>query len=134
MEMEMVSIEDDAAKWDKTVEISMLAEALGYDSIWTNDHFHNAPVQRGGVRVLDPADRPQSTHHPRAPRADGRMRRTDRRARWSKMSPNLDVTSGGRLDWGIGAGWYQHKVDEYAMRSTRQRTARGPLRRSFKFR
>ena len=41
--MELVSIADPVAKWQKTVEIAQLAEKLGYDSIWVYDHFHNVP-------------------------------------------------------------------------------------------
>ena len=41
--MELVSITDPVAKWDKAVEIAQLAEKLGYDSIWVYDHFHNVP-------------------------------------------------------------------------------------------
>ncbi|MGZ4709152.1 MAG: LLM class flavin-dependent oxidoreductase, partial [Acidimicrobiales bacterium] len=26
---------------------------------------------------------------------------------------NIDVISGGRLDWGIGAGWYDHEYKAY---------------------
>ena len=32
--MELSSIEGAAAKWQKSVDIAVLAEELGYDSIW----------------------------------------------------------------------------------------------------
>ena len=32
--MELAAIEGAAAKWDKAVEIAILAEQLGFDSIW----------------------------------------------------------------------------------------------------
>jgi alkanesulfonate monooxygenase SsuD/methylene tetrahydromethanopterin reductase-like flavin-dependent oxidoreductase (luciferase family) len=31
----------------------------------------------------------------------------------AKVTSNIDVMSGGRLDWGIGAGWYQHEFEGY---------------------
>ena len=42
--MELASIEDPQAKWAKAVEVAMLAEELGLDSLWVYDHFHNVPV------------------------------------------------------------------------------------------
>ena len=42
--MELVSIADPQEKWAKAVEIAVLAEELGYDSVWVYDHFHNVPV------------------------------------------------------------------------------------------
>ncbi len=31
----------------------------------------------------------------------------------AKITSNLDVMSDGRLDWGIGAGWYEHEFRGY---------------------
>ena len=42
--MELSTIPDPVAKWQKAVEVAELAEALGYDSLWVYDHFHNVPV------------------------------------------------------------------------------------------
>ena len=41
--MELSSIDGAEAKWQKAVELALLAERLGYDSIWLYDHFHNVP-------------------------------------------------------------------------------------------
>ena len=62
--MELSSIDGAEAKWAKAVEIAVLAEELGYDSIWVYDHFHNVPRPgaRGRVRVLDDARRDQPAH------------------------------------------------------------------------
>lgn len=37
--MELSSIDGAEAKWNKAVEIALLAEELGYDSLWLYDHF-----------------------------------------------------------------------------------------------
>ena len=42
--MELSSITGAEEKWAKALEIAVLAEELGYDSIWVYDHFHNVPV------------------------------------------------------------------------------------------
>ena len=31
----------------------------------------------------------------------------------AKITSNIDVMSGGRLDWGVGAGWYEHEYNGY---------------------
>ena len=31
----------------------------------------------------------------------------------AKITSNIDVISGGRLIWGIGAGWYEHEFNGY---------------------
>ena len=41
--MELAGIDGAEAKWDKAVEIAVLAEELGFDSLWVYDHFHNVP-------------------------------------------------------------------------------------------
>src|SRR5947207_5092226 len=43
--MELAGISGAEAKWAKAVEIAVLAEAVGYDSVWVYDHFHNVPTQ-----------------------------------------------------------------------------------------
>ena len=34
----------------------------------------------------------------------------------AKITSNIDVISGGRLDWGIGAGWYEHEFTRLRLR------------------
>ena len=41
--MELAGIIGAEAKWAKTVEVAVLAEELGFDSIWVYDHVHNVP-------------------------------------------------------------------------------------------
>ena len=64
--MELAGIADPQDKWAKAVEVAVLADELGYDSLWVYDHFHNVPVPgpRDDVRVLDDAGRDQPAHHP----------------------------------------------------------------------
>ena len=41
---ELVGIPDARDKWAMCRDTALLAETLGYDSIWVYDHFHNVPV------------------------------------------------------------------------------------------
>jgi F420-dependent oxidoreductase-like protein len=113
--MELVGIADPAAKWAATVEVAKAADDAGYDSIWVYDHFHNVPVPAHETMFecwTTLAALSQITTKVRlgqmvgcaAYRSPGLL---------AKITSNIDVISGGRLDWGIGAGWYEHEYKGY---------------------
>ena len=113
--MELASISGPQAKWAKAIEVAVLAEELGLDSLWTYDHFHNVPVpahetmfecwttlaaisQRTSTIMLGQMVGCAPYRNP---------------ALLAKITSNIDVMSGGRLIWGIGAGWYEHEFKGY---------------------
>ena len=113
--MELAGIADPQAKWAKAVEVSVLAEELGYDSLWVYDHFHNVPVPahetmfEAWTTLAANSQRTSRIHLGQmvgcAPyRNPGLL---------AKITSNIDVISGGRLDLGIGAGWYEHEYKAY---------------------
>jgi F420-dependent oxidoreductase-like protein len=113
--MELAGIDDPQAKWAKAVEIAVLAEELGYDSLWVYDHFHNVPVPahetmfEAWTTLAAISQRTSRIHLGQmvgcAPyRNPGLL---------AKITSNIDVMSGGRLDLGIGAGWYEHEYKAY---------------------
>ena len=71
-----------------------------------------------------------------------RDRPTSGSARWSaarctgnpallaKITVNIDVISGGRLDWGIGAGWYEHEYRRRLRLRALDRSRATPIRAS----
>ena len=113
--MELSSIPQPSAKWAKTVEIAELAEELGYDSLWVYDHFHNVPTPAHETMFecwTTLAAISQRTSRIKlgqmvscAPYREPAL--------VAKITSNVDVMSGGRLIWGIGAGWYEHEFDGY---------------------
>ena len=110
--MELVTIADPVAKWNKAVEIAQLAEKLGYDSIWVYDHFHNVP-RPAHETVFEcwtmMAAISQRTTKIRLGQMVGcNLYREP--SLLAKITSTLDVISGGRLDWGIGAGWYENEI------------------------
>jgi len=113
--MELSSIDGAEAKWAKAVEIATLAEELGYDSVWTYDHFHNVPRPAHEAVFecwMTIAAISQRTSRVRLGQMVGcNSYRTP--AILAKMTSTVDVMSGGRLDWGIGAGWYEHEYKAY---------------------
>jgi F420-dependent oxidoreductase-like protein len=113
--MELASIDGAAAKWAKTVEIATRAEQLGFDSIWVYDHFHNVP-RPAHETVFEcwttVAALSQLTSTIRLGQMVGCASYRNP-ALLAKITSTVDVISGGRLDWGIGAGWYEHEYLAY---------------------
>lgn len=113
--MELAGIEDPQDKWAKAVEIAVLAEELGYDSLWAYDHFHNVPVPAHEAMFecwTTMAAISQRTTRIRLGQMVG-CALYRHPALLAKITSNIDVMSGGRLDWGIGAGWYEHEFKAY---------------------
>jgi F420-dependent oxidoreductase-like protein len=113
--MELAGIADPQAKWAKAVEISVLAEELGYDSLWVYDHFHNVPVPAHETMFeawTTLAAISQRTSRIRLGQMVGCAPYRNP-GLLAKITSNIDVISGGRLDLGIGAGWYEHEYKAY---------------------
>jgi len=97
------------AAWDEIVRIWQRAEALGYDTAWTYDHFVAV--------MMDPFDPCLEAWTCLAALAVQTRRirigalvtgNTYRHpAILAKIATTVDVISNGRLEFGIGAGWYE---------------------------
>ncbi len=113
--MELSSIPDPQAKWQHAVDTAVLAEELGYDSLWWYDHFHNVPVPAHETVFecwTTVAAISQRTSRIRLGQMVG-CNGYRNPALLAKITSTVDVISGGRLDWGIGAGWYEHEFKGY---------------------
>ena len=116
------------ASWEEIVRIWQRAEALGYDTAWTYDHF--VPV------MMDPYDPCLEAWSCLAALAvhTSRIRigalvtgNTYRHpAILAKTATTVDVISSGRLEFGIGAGWYEPEHAMFGLRfgSVRERCER----------
>jgi F420-dependent oxidoreductase-like protein len=113
--MELAAIDGAEAKWAKAVEIAELAEQLGYDSVWVYDHVHNVP--RPAHEAVFEAWTVMAAISQRTSRVRlGQMVGCNsyrNPALLAKITSTVDVISGGRLDWGIGAGWYENEYRGY---------------------
>ncbi len=113
--MELSGIEGGEAKWARAVEVAVLADELGYDSIWVYDHFHTIPKPVAEAVFecwTTMAALSQRTSRIRLGQMVGCAAYRNP-ALLAKITATVDVISGGRLDWGIGAGWYEHEFDGY---------------------
>ena len=113
--MELSGIDGAEAKWNKAVEVARLAEKLGYDSLWVYDHFHNVP-KPSHEAVFECwttiAAISQVTSRIRLGQMVG-CNSYRNPGLLAKITSTVDVISGGRLDWGIGAGWYENEYRGY---------------------
>ena len=128
--MELSTIPDPEGKWAKAVEIATLAEELGYDSLWVYDHFHNVP-RPAHEAVFECwttlAAISQRTSRIRLGQMVG-CNSYRQPSLLAKITSTLDVISGGRLDWGIGAGWYENEYQGYGYEFAPPRVRIGMLR------
>jgi F420-dependent oxidoreductase-like protein len=112
---ELAGIDGAAAQWQRCLDTALRAEELGYDSIWVYDHFHNVP-KPSNEAVFEcwttMAALAEATSRIRLGQMVGcALYRPP--ALLGKITSNIDVISGGRLEWGIGAGWYRNEFAGY---------------------
>jgi F420-dependent oxidoreductase-like protein len=111
---DLVGIEP-AEQWSTMSRLAQRAEAGPWESIWVYDHFHTTPV---------PSEEP--THEAwtlMAAFAAGTSRvrlgqmctciAYRNPAYLAKVAATIDVISGGRVEMGIGAGWYEQEWRAY---------------------
>ena len=101
-----------ADAWQRTLDVARNAEALGFESLWINDHFQvdppliDAPIFEPFVELTGLAMATQRVRLGHLVLAAAYRNA----ALTAKMISTLDVVSGGRTELGIGAGW---KEDEW---------------------
>lgn len=113
--MDLVGITDPVEAYETMTSVAQSAEDLGFAAIWLFDHFHTVPV---------PTQEPTFECW----MSTAALARDTRRVRigqivtcngyrnpalLAKMASTVDVLSHGRLDFGIGAGWYEHEYKAY---------------------
>ena len=106
---------DPAEQWKTMRDVAAHADAGPWESIWVYDHFHTVPV---------PSE--EATHEAWTLMAafaavTGRVRLGQmctcmayrNPAYLAKVAATVDIISEGRLEMGIGAGWYEHEWRAY---------------------
>ena len=111
---DLVGIED-ARQWPLMRDLARRADAGPWESVWVYDHFHTTPV---------PSE--EATHEAWSLMAA--LAASTDRVRLGQMctcmayrppmylakaAATIDHVSGGRLEMGIGAGWYEHEWRAY---------------------
>ena len=96
-------------------QCALRAERLGYHSLWLYDHFHTIPDAKletcFEVWTATAALAEATTTIRLGQMCGCNIYRPP--ALLAKIAANIDVISNGRLDFGLGAGWYQHESVAY---------------------
>jgi F420-dependent oxidoreductase-like protein len=106
---------DTSDHWATMLGVAQQAEAGPWESVWLYDHFHTVPI-------------PTSEATYEAWTVMSALAATTSRVRLgqmctcvgyrnpmylAKVAASVDVISAGRLEMGIGAGWYEHEWTAY---------------------
>lgn len=106
---------DPAEQWRTMSDLAAHADAGEWESIWVYDHFHTVPV------ATDQATHEAWTLMSAFAATTSRVRLGQmctcmsyrNPAYLAKVAATVDLISGGRVEMGIGAGWYEHEWRAY---------------------
>lgn len=129
--LDLMGIEQEQ-HWPTMTRIAQQIESLGFESGWVFDHFHTVPVPTqeptyeawtlmaglAGVTSTLRLGQMCSCNGYRLP------------TYLAKVASSIDVMSGGRVEMGIGAGWYDHEFEAYGYGFPRAGIRLGQLKES----
>jgi F420-dependent oxidoreductase-like protein len=114
--------------WERTLDLAREAESLGFESVWLFDHFQTTPAPTEEITFES------FTALAALAAATDRVRLGQlvtcagyrNPALVAKMVSTMDVISGGRMEFGVGAGWKEDEWRAYGwgFPSLRERQAR----------
>jgi F420-dependent oxidoreductase-like protein len=113
--MDLADIKDPVEAYEAMTHVAQTADECGYESVWLVDHFHTVPQPSQEVTFecwTTTAALARDTKRVRI----GQMVTCNgyrNPALLAKMASTVDVLSHGRLNFGIGAGWYEHEYRAY---------------------
>ncbi len=113
--MDLVSIKDPVEAYEAMTRVAQTADELGYDSAWLVDHFHTIPQPSQEVTFECWTTTAALARDTKRIRIGQMVTCNSYRnpALLAKMASTVDVLSHGRLNFGIGAGWYEHEYRAY---------------------
>ncbi|NQX04528.1 LLM class F420-dependent oxidoreductase [Rathayibacter sp. VKM Ac-2856] len=106
---------DPADQWRTVRDLAQHADDGPWESVWVYDHFHTVPV------VTEEATHEAWTLMAAFAAATSRVRLGQmctcmsyrNPAHLAKIATTVDIVSGGRVEMGIGGGWYEHEWRAY---------------------
>jgi F420-dependent oxidoreductase-like protein len=113
--MDLVHIKDPVEAYETMTSVAQTADETGFTSAWLVDHFHTIPQPSQEVTFecwTTTAALARDTKNIRI----GQMVTCNgyrNPALLAKMASTVDVLAHGRLNFGIGAGWYEHEYRAY---------------------
>jgi F420-dependent oxidoreductase-like protein len=127
--LDLVGIET-PQQWPTMLSVAKTIETAGYESVWVYDHFHTVPVPTqeatyeawtlmaalGAATDTVRLGQMCTCNGYRSP------------SYLAKVAASIDAISGGRLEMGIGAGWYEHEYKGYGYAFPKASVRIGELR------
>src|SRR5690606_37983419 len=116
---------DPAEQWGTMSRLAAQADAGPWESLWVYDHFHTTPVP--SQEATHEAWSLMSAFGATTSRIRlGQMctcMSYRNPAYLAKVAATVDAISGGRLEMGIGGGWYEHewRADGYGLPEVKDR-------------
>jgi F420-dependent oxidoreductase-like protein len=104
-----------ADQWSAMRDLAQAADNLPFESIWVYDHFHTVPVptkeETHEAWTLMSAFAAATTRVRLGQMCTCMGYRNP--AYLAKVAATIDLISGGRVEMGIGGGWYEHEWRAY---------------------
>ncbi|MFV0315880.1 MAG: TIGR03560 family F420-dependent LLM class oxidoreductase [Microthrixaceae bacterium] len=112
-------VEQYNSTWEQLKHTAQLAESIGMDGIWLNDHWVPDPISgRYEADTLECWTTAGALSQVTETVRIGFMTLCNEYRLppiTAKMVTSLDVLSGGRIDMGIGAGWHEDEFEMYGI-------------------
>src|SRR5690349_6068152 len=113
--MDLAQIKDPVEKYEAMTRVAQAADKGHWDSIWVYDHFHTVPEPKPEATFecwTITSTLVRDTKRVRVGQMVG-CNGYRNPALYAKIASTVDVASHGRLNAGIGAGWYEHEWRAY---------------------
>ncbi|HZR43950.1 MAG TPA: LLM class F420-dependent oxidoreductase [Ktedonobacteraceae bacterium] len=113
--MDLARIKDPVEAYETMTSVVQTADEVGFASAWLVDHFHTIPHPSQEVTFECWVTTAALARDTRTIRIGQMVTCNGYRhpALLAKMASTVDVLSHGRLNFGIGAGWYEHEYRAY---------------------
>src|SRR6266567_776864 len=113
--MDLARIKDPVEAYETMTSVAQTADEVGFASAWLVDHFHTFPKPSQEMTFECWTSASSIARDTRRIRIGQMVTCNSYRhpALLAKMASTVDVLSHGRLNFGIGAGWYEHEYRAY---------------------
>src|SRR5437879_1875207 len=113
--MDLASIKDPVEAYEAMTRVAQTADEVGFESAWLVDHFHTIPHPSQEVTFECWTTTAAVARDTKRIRIGQTVTCNGYRnpALLAKLASTVDVLSHGRLNFGIGAGWYEHEWRAY---------------------
>lgn len=113
--LDLMGIEGDAAKWQTCDRVIRGLDEAGWESLWVYDHFHTVPRKEIEATFEAWTVMTHMAAVTRKARIGQLVTCNEYRhpAYLAKIAACVDVMSGGRLELGLGSGWFEEEFGAY---------------------